>query len=85
MKIIELKWDGIAQVSSLVMVQDSSAVRHAQQVAQTAVGRQRNLSDYPCDILVPHIDSRVKIIDNERPGASPCAGSNLNQSDDKTR
>jgi len=27
----------------------------------------------PCDILVPHIDSRVKIIDNERPGASPCA------------
>ena len=24
-------------------------------------------------ILVPHIDSRVKIIDNERPGASPCA------------
>jgi hypothetical protein len=24
------------------------------------------------DILVPHIDSRVKIIDNERPGASPC-------------
>ena len=26
----------------------------------------------PCDILVPHIDSRVKIIDNERPGASPC-------------
>jgi hypothetical protein len=25
------------------------------------------------DILVPHIDSRVKIIDNERPGASPCA------------
>ena len=22
------------------------------------------------DILVPHIDSRVKIIDNERPGAS---------------
>jgi hypothetical protein len=22
--------------------------------------------------LVPHIDSRVKIIDNERPGASPC-------------
>jgi hypothetical protein len=26
----------------------------------------------PCDILVPHIDSRVKMIDNERPGASPC-------------
>jgi hypothetical protein len=26
----------------------------------------------PCDILVPHIDSRVNIIDNERPGASPC-------------
>ena len=26
----------------------------------------------PCDLLVPHIDSRVKIIDNERPGASPC-------------
>ena len=26
----------------------------------------------PCDILVPHIDSRVKIIDNERPGAGPC-------------
>jgi len=26
----------------------------------------------PCDILVPHIDSRVKIIDNERLGASPC-------------
>jgi hypothetical protein len=26
----------------------------------------------PCNILVPHIDSRVKIIDNERPGASPC-------------
>ena len=26
----------------------------------------------PCDILVPHIDSRVKIIDNERRGASPC-------------
>jgi hypothetical protein len=26
----------------------------------------------PCDILVPHIDSRVKIIDDERPGASPC-------------
>ena len=26
----------------------------------------------PCDILVPHIDSRVKIIENERPGASPC-------------
>jgi hypothetical protein len=26
----------------------------------------------PCDILVPHIDSRVKIIDSERPGASPC-------------
>jgi hypothetical protein len=25
-----------------------------------------------CDILVPHIDSRVKIIDNERPGAGPC-------------
>ena len=23
-------------------------------------------------ILVPHIDSRVKIIDSERPGASPC-------------
>ena len=22
--------------------------------------------------LVPHIDSRVEIIDNERPGASPC-------------
>jgi hypothetical protein len=22
--------------------------------------------------LVSHIDSRVKIIDNERPGASPC-------------
>ena len=26
----------------------------------------------PCDILVPHIDSRVKIIENERPEASPC-------------
>ena len=26
----------------------------------------------PCDILVPHIDSRVKIIDNERTGAGPC-------------
>jgi hypothetical protein len=26
----------------------------------------------PCDVLVPHIVSRVKIIDNERPGASPC-------------
>jgi hypothetical protein len=26
----------------------------------------------PCDILVPHIDSRVNIIDNERPEASPC-------------
>ena len=26
----------------------------------------------PRDIVVPHIDSRVKIIDNERPGASPC-------------
>ena len=26
----------------------------------------------PCDILVPHIDSKVKIIDNERMGASPC-------------
>ena len=26
----------------------------------------------PCDSLVPHIDSRVKIIDNERPRASPC-------------
>ena len=26
----------------------------------------------PCNILVPHIDSRVKIIDNERAGASPC-------------
>jgi hypothetical protein len=26
----------------------------------------------PCDILVPHIASRVKIIVNERPGASPC-------------
>jgi hypothetical protein len=26
----------------------------------------------PCDILVPHIDSRVNIIDNERPGTSPC-------------
>ena len=26
----------------------------------------------PCDILVTHIDSRIKIIDNERPGASPC-------------
>jgi hypothetical protein len=25
----------------------------------------------PCDILIPHID-RVKIIDNERPGANPC-------------
>jgi hypothetical protein len=24
------------------------------------------------DILVPYIDSRVKIIDNERSGASPC-------------
>ena len=23
-------------------------------------------------MLVPHIDSRVKIIDNERPGAGPC-------------
>jgi hypothetical protein len=23
-------------------------------------------------ILVPHIDRRVKIIDNERPGANPC-------------
>jgi hypothetical protein len=31
----------------------------------------------PCDILVPHIDSRVKIIDNERPGASPCGSSSL--------
>jgi hypothetical protein len=29
-------------------------------------------SSIPCDILVPHIDSRVKIIDNERPGAGPC-------------
>ena len=26
----------------------------------------------PCDILVQHIDSKVKIVDNERPGASPC-------------
>jgi hypothetical protein len=25
----------------------------------------------PSDIFVAHIDSRVKIIDNERPGASP--------------
>ena len=25
----------------------------------------------PCDILVTHIDSRITIIDNERPGASP--------------
>jgi hypothetical protein len=62
MKIIELKLGGIAQVSSLVIVQDSSAVRHAQQVKQTAVRWQRNLSDYPCDILVPHIDSRVKLL-----------------------
>ena len=49
-------------MSSLVIVQDSSAVRQAQQVEQTAVGWQRNLSDYPCDILVPHIDSRVKLL-----------------------
>jgi hypothetical protein len=27
---------------------------------------------FACDILVPHIDSRGNIIDNERPGASPC-------------
>ena len=26
----------------------------------------------PCDILVPHIDSRVQIIDNERLGTGPC-------------
>ena len=26
----------------------------------------------PCNMLVPHIDSRVTIIDNERPRASPC-------------
>jgi hypothetical protein len=24
------------------------------------------------DNVIPHIDSRVKIIDNERPGAGPC-------------
>jgi hypothetical protein len=31
-----------------------------------------NNFNYQCDILVPNIDSRVKIIDNGRPGASPC-------------
>ena len=36
------------------------------------------LSGHPAAV-VPHIDSRVKIIDNERPGASPCDDDYINQ------
>jgi hypothetical protein len=38
----------------------------------TQLSRTKDEGVIPCDILVLHIDSRVKIIDNERPGASPC-------------
>ena len=63
---------GLISRPSAKMLSLAQHTDYAQHLSVYAVSCTVWTGVIPSDILVPHIDSRVKIIDNERPGAGPC-------------